>query len=476
MFKNYSKISSLIKIIILIISSILLGHAVTNNSSYAKKVSKNLDNIAPEITSDSIAQTEFVRGKEIDLALKWKTPIGLTTFRSTISLANNLIIVGSNGESLSSLNDSQDGVYLINPKTGEIKRHIQNEMGEDSDINGVAIYGDNLFFGSDNSYLFSYSFDGNKNWSFATDGDVEGAPSLTDITGDSFPDVVFTTENGSVYALNGKDGALIWNFVAKMEQTPGKYEYLSSNAFMSSPAVFDINQDGVKDVLVGARNAIFYAIDGKTGEVIWKYHTGSGIHSSAMVANVLGKQQIIFAEAYSDIHILDNDGRLQNKKELYAYSQGIQGLFSSPVYTDKNNIVIGSSWWDNEDDGFWIVPLGYENTEPQPQPLFLGVKNVSATPLIADIIGNQKSQIIIATEDGKLIISNEQGYILATMSLESGVEATPLIADIDNDGKNELLIAARDGYLYCYETNGSGIHWGQFRGNNLNTGVLKDRN
>lgn len=48
-----------------------------------------------------------------------------------------------------------------------------------------------------------------------------------------------------------------------------------------------------------------------------------------------------------------------------------------------------------------------------------------------------------------------------------------LIADIDEDGQNELLIAANDGYLYCYETNGSGfIYWGQFRGNNFNTGVL----
>lgn len=437
--------------------NIIKGDSTANN-----KVTASKDNVQPK----------FINGKEISLPLKWRTQVGLTTFRSTISFANGKIIVGSNGDSRSSLNNSDDGVYLIDSKTGAIVRQIRNEIAGDSDINGVAIYQNSLFFGSDNNYVFSYDFNGTKNWTFETDGDVEGAPTLTDITGDAFPDVVFASENGTVYALNGESGKLIWRFQNQMEQAPGKYEYLSSKAFMSSPAVLDLNQDGVRDVLIGGRNAIFYALDGKTGSIIWQYHTGSGIHSSAMVANVKGNLRIIFAESYSGIYILNINGKLQDKQELNAYSGGIQGLFSSPIYTPWGKVAIGSSWWDNEDDGFWIVPFGLEKSEQQ-SSLFLGENSISASPLVADVLGEKEPQIVIATENGKLILSNEQGYTMATMSLPAGVEATPLIADIDEDGQNELLIAANDGYVYCYETNGSGfIYWGQFRGNNSNTGVL----
>lgn len=414
--------------------------------------------------------------QKLVLKQKWRTPIGLTTFRTTISFANGQIVVGSNGESLSSVNDKQDGVYLIDSKTGQIIRYIPNDVAGDSDINGVAIHNNSLFFGSDNNRVFHYDFNGIKLWSFTTDGDVEGAPSLTDITGDGVPDVVLATENGSVYALNGENGLLIWHFQSQMETAPEKYPYLASTAFMSSPTLFDINEDGIRDVLIGGRNAIFYALDGKTGSAIWKYHTYSGIHSSAMIANVKGNLSIIFAESYSRVHILDTDGQLQNYLSLEAPTGGIQGLFSSPIYTPFETIVIGSSWWGNEeDDGFWIIPLENNDSEIQASLLFVGENRVSATPLVADILDQKDPQIVIVTENGQLIVSNQQGDMLK-MSLESGVEATPLIADIDEDGKNELLIAANDGYLYCYETNGSGsIYLGQFRVNNSNTGVLDDQ-
>ncbi|MGK7897963.1 MAG: pentapeptide repeat-containing protein, partial [Xenococcus sp. (in: cyanobacteria)] len=351
----------------------------------SKSLNSNLGLIKGNSQSDLISEStpESTNKQELFLPLKWRTPIGVNTFRTTISLANGQIVVGSNGESRSSINDTKDGVYLIDSKTGRIIRHIPNETGGDSDINGIAIYKNYLFFGSDNNRIFSYDFNGVKNWSFATDGDVEGAPSLSDITGDAFPDVLLATENGTVYALNGKSGKQIWRFQSQMEAAPGKYEYLSSKAFMSSPAVFDINEDGVRDVLIGGRNAIFYALDGKTGSVIWKYHTGSGIHSSSMIVNMRGSIRIILAESYADIHILDKNGNLLNKQTLDAPNSGLQGLFSSPIYTPFNQIVIGSSWFGrNEDDGFWIIPYG--NTKIK-QSLFFGENRITATPLVADI-------------------------------------------------------------------------------------------
>ncbi len=438
----------------------------------ASLISKAIADSAYSSDQGVISKQDYLEPARLNLPLKWRSQVGLTTFRSTISFANDKIIVGSNGKSRSLMNDSRDGVYLLDARTGQLERQIKNPGEGDTDVNGVAIHHDTLFFNTDSDRLYSYSFTGQQNWRFVANSDLEGAPSLTDVTGDGFPDVIIASESGTVYAVNGKNGEQIWQFQNQMESVPGKYEYLSSQSFMSSPALVDLNNDQVRDVLIGGRNAIFYALDGKTGSLIWRYHTTSGIHSSAIATNMDGELQIIIAEAYSDVSILDFQGNLQTSYQLSAPLGGIQGLFSSPVYTPQGNIAIGSSWWESKDDGLWLMPLHQKNNSLD-KAIFLGEQRISATPLVADILGQPTSQVIAVTENKKLLVSSETGDLIATMDLRAPVEATPLIADIDGDGQNEILIAATDGYLYCYGTKGGGkVHWGQFRGNNYNTGTF----
>ena len=230
--------------------------------------------------------------------LKWKTKIGVSTFRTTMSYSNGMVIVGSNGESRSSLLDPMDGVYVINGKTGKVVKHIKPNKKGDTDVNGVAIYNNNIFFGDDESWVYSYTIQGNKRWEFRADGDIEGAPALTDVQGDGYPDVILATESGSVFAIDGSNGKKIWSTTIGKDESDKKYEWLASKAFIASPAIYDINDDGVRDVLIGSRNASFYAFDGSSGEVIWRYDVYSGIHSSAMIMAEGDNLRILFAESY----------------------------------------------------------------------------------------------------------------------------------------------------------------------------------
>ncbi len=414
------------------------------------------------------------------LPLKWKAFVGLTTFRTTISFSEGMIILGSNGTRFNSLNDEWDGVYLLDGKTGKIVRHIRPTITGDTDVNGVAIFQDHLFFGNDEGQFFSYTKSGEKRWEFQADGDVEGAPALSDLQGDGYPDVVFATEAGSVFALNGRSGRRLWSFSARLEPVEGKYEYLTSSSFIASPALYDVNADGVRDVLIGARNATFYALNGKTGEVIWRYHTGSGIHSSAMVLAQGRNLRILFAEAYSSLHILDQTGEKRTENEFEAPGGGIQGFFSSPVQTPLGEVFIGSAWWDHgggegefgtDMDGYWVFHP-YSNRSSRK---FKGLGRISSTAFVADILDQFTPQVGLVSERGRLVLLHSTGEIIADFLLPEGVEATPLVADVDNDFKTELLIAAYDGYLYCFGTEAAGrIEWGQFRGNNFNTGVYQD--
>lgn len=423
---------------------------------------------------DPISGTRFL--------LKWEASTGLTTYRSTILYDDGKIVVASNGQTSNSVVDPLDGVYLLDANTGEVLQQLQGSLVGDTDVNGVAWHRDRLFFGDDNDRFYCFKESGEKVWEFQGMGDVESAPALTDLNGDYFPDVVFATEAGWLYALNGKNGSMLWSLETEMEPAPGKYGALSSKAFMASPAVVDLNYDGVRDVLIGARNAVFYAVDGASGDVLWKYHVGTGIHSSALVSRSENDLRIVFAEAYSELHVLDQDGERRGEGELSAPTGGIQGFFSSPLITPSGSIIIGSAWWDRgwqepqyqglEGDGFWIFHPFSKSKEARK---FEGAGRITASPFLADLLDEFYPQVGFVTENGVLLLVYPTGEVAARFELPAGAEASPLVADIDADGMHELLIATTDGRLRCYDTNSEGnIEWGQFRGNNYNTGVMRD--
>lgn len=411
------------------------------------------------VTSSVWANTEF------SLNEKWKVRTGLHSFRSTIQSEAGIVVVGSNGNATDSLRDDLDGVFLIDAATGKVLRQILTTPVGDRDVNGLAIHGGRLFFGNDHDQFFAYSIygDGQFLWTFAVDGDVEGAPALEDLNSDGALDVIFGTEGGSVYALDGKSGTLIWK-----QSVPFKpsFTYPEFRSFMASPALWDINQDGVRDVVMGSRNGTLYAFDGQTGKLLWEFRTKepSGIYASAFIGDTL-----VVAETYSRIFELDRQG--QHLREILIQGKTRQGLFGSPVKLPSGAIVIGSSWGTGQ-SGLWFIPPG-ENLPSDHH--FWPVGKVSATPVVADIWGDTGLEVLVATEAGELLMFSESGQLLSRHMLPYGIEATPYIGDIDGDGKGELVIAGQDKHVHVYALPKLGQrYWPSFRGNAWNTGQQND--
>ena len=90
------------------------------------------------------------------------------------------------------------------------------------------------------------------------------SPRAVDLNSDGTKDIVLgagtdsTFSNYGVIALDGVSGQLLWNL-------PTPDEIFTSAVFN------DINNDTIPDIFIGGRNAQLYAIDGFNGNIIWEF-------------------------------------------------------------------------------------------------------------------------------------------------------------------------------------------------------------
>ena len=394
------------------------------------------------------------------LSLKWKTRIGLTTYRTTLQYANGIVFAPSNGKSTASLNDNLDGVHMINGRTGEQENRLVIGQYGDRDVNGVAVSASKIVFGDDSNNIAAFDWDGDLIWLNKARSDFEAAPSLLHINNDIILDVIAGTEEGKLLAFNGKTGEVIWDF---MPAFPPESTFSDQRSFMGAASVIDINKDNYKDVLIGNRNGLFYVFDGPTGQILWKHRSSepSGILSSPLVQG----KTIHYAESYGYLHKLTVKGRSLGKVRLSV--QDYPQVVAMPMVNDKNTTVIGTTFYSQE-NGYWSLPQFKEET-------FEKIGKISGSAILANIDSTKESEFIFVTESGWLVVLDDLGTLKGKFKLVKGAEATPLVADVDGDSFLELLIASTDQYLYCYDLQSKGpVEWGQFRANPYNTGVQDD--
>ena len=91
------------------------------------------------------------------------------------------------------------------------------------------------------------------------------SPRVTDLNGDGIGDIIlgsgrqeFQACDSAIIALNGLNGEMLWNVSAQ-------------DQIFGSASLKDINNDGIKDVIINGRSAELQAIDGRNGTVIWKF-------------------------------------------------------------------------------------------------------------------------------------------------------------------------------------------------------------
>lgn len=405
------------------------------------------------------------------LSQKWRTRVGLTTFRTTMIFDQGRIIVGTHGATLDGKNESDDGIYVLDAATGKPSSQIVSPRTGDMDIGGIALDGDTLYFTGDAGLVATASLSTGKiGWQATLSGKVRAAPALADLDGDAELDVVVGDEQGTLSALRGSDGKVLWTI------STGENEY-NARGFIAAAAIGDIDGDGHDDVVAGARDGVLRGIRGGDGKEFWEVTDGSGIHASPSIVDFDGdgRKEVLAAWSYSDIAILDlRTGRQLVAQTLGLDSGGIEGLFGSPVplpsAPSADGVIVAPSAWWGQDDGVTLAG-------PSKRQFRSDEGRTTASAVVVDLDADGYPEAITVSEDGKVIALNAKGQRMELATVAKKTEATPLLADVDGDGTIELLVASGDGNLTCWSTGATSTPLlARFRGNSpRNTGEIAMR-
>jgi len=292
-------------------------------------------------------------------------------------------------------------------------------------------------------------------WWYDLDAPSFGSAAVDDIDNDGFPEIVFGTyfNDERIIALNAEDGTLLWS-------------YFTDGCNDASPVIFDVDLDGDLEVIAPASSPYaVYCFDGATGNIEWQTSTGfpNCIDSPPAVADLDNDDlpEIVFGAFYGNVFCLNGeDGSFcwQINLGSNSYIQSEPDILDCDsdgqldvvvaqwdgdcrIYALKGND--GSVLWYNDQPDDWMYHGGS----------------------FADIDEDGRPEIAIGCYDGDVYVLNaEDGRLLWEYTGLLYVGAPTSIADLDNDGHLEIVFAAYNSLkvlsntgtiLWSYGTGGS---------------------
>lgn len=302
-------------------------------------------------------------------------------------------------------------------------------------------------------------------------------PACGDIDGDGFDEIIQGSSDGWVYAWH-KDGTDVRDG-DPASTVSGRFLYLNSPYVYSSPALADLNHDGKLDIIIGGNDGKLYALkyDG-TAIPGFPYATGGGISSSPAVAwmSTYNQYWIFFGSTDNTFRAVDETGA--NRWTRYFRQFG-NSRTPSPAIGDLNNdgnleVVTGRNdgyiacMQATTGNDFWNHTVSYGS----------GTSAVSeCSPILSDIDGDGKADVLMGAEDGKLYGFTWDGYAAPgfPIALSGEVRGSPGVWDIDGDGLSEIAYAGWDQLLYIWDlpsvNNASTSPWPMFHHDVKHTGV-----
>jgi len=281
--------------------------------------------------------------------------------------------------------------------------------------------------------LFNISFAVEIQWQFRTPfGESDSSPAVGDLDDDGLPDLVLCSTSGRIFALDG-NGREKWYF--DTGQTISNAPTLT-DLHTGHPLVYAITNPGK-----------IFCLDGQTGARIWDFNMPSAVDWGAtlIVAADIDMHQgteIIVADNGGHLICLSNQGaplwQIMNKSRFNT----------APAVADidldgKPDILIGTSTapvvcFSGHGEKKWQLSEG---------------KSCGSSPVICDLNHDRKPEILVGRDESLTLLDN-QGVVQWDYQMRKSIHDAIAVGDLDGDGMKEIVAVDLFGQAVCLDYNG----------------------
>lgn len=342
--------------------------------------------------------------------------------------------------------------------------------------------------------------------------------------------VIADTDNDGIneIIIGGADG-LLYEFDMRGHLKKGFPVAVTKDGIrakiVSSPAIYDIDGDGIKDIIIGTnhsgRNAGYlFAINGtgshhgtaiKSGFPIQiplirdalLPTIGTGVPTAPIVADFDhdGTKEILIHGFAGKGYIVGLNGQIKRSMSVVipngrnvTDTSMITGFghpsiadvfgegFASPVMLGVGSKMLVSMALGGkrlEVEHFLGVWDGKTGTLRDSFPRKISDLPLMPSPVSADITGDGKDEVIVGTGGYFVHAFSERGEAPGFPAFTGGwMISSPSVGDMNGDGFLEVAGTTREGYLFIWKTQGRAsqkMTWPTFKGNNQRTGVQGDQ-
>jgi outer membrane protein assembly factor BamB len=287
-------------------------------------------------------------------------------------------------------------------------------------------------------------------WWYNTNDASYGQSAAADIDGDGKLEVVFGCyrNDSSVYALNAENGTLLWKYNTHSPGVEGCND--------AAPAIYDVDNDDSLDVIVASScNPTTFCFNGRTGAVKWQCNT-RGSDSPPAIADIDndGMPEILHGEFGGYVICINGeDGSVAWELPVDTNSW----IQTAPTIVDLDNdgqldFVVGTWNFSGQDSVYAF--RGDTHAKMWTYPVHDYMYHGTA---VADLDNDGKPELVIGSYNDTLYCLNgENGTTKWKYPGTGGYIGGPAsIADIDNDGVCDVVFVSS--YAVTALTN-NGIH------------------
>ncbi len=274
------------------------------------------------------------------------------------------------------------------------------------------------------------------NWKTRVDScNFFSSPRAIDLNKDNVLDIVigggieYTKTQSGVLAFDGKTGELLW-------RVPARSQVYTSALFK------DINNDTIPDVFIGGRDALFFCVNGKTGEKIWEFWPDSltNPHKEGWFNFFACQFTIDYdKDGFKDL-LVTNSGDHMALPSVKNRLTGRIMILSSKTGKIIKNVLF------NEKKESYFAPQTFLDANKQEILLYgSGGETVGGTlrtiPLKKFLATDLKSSQVLLKDTNK-------GFIL-----------NAVICDLNNDKSNDIVAIHMNGIIEAYSYSTKKVMW-----------------